>query len=53
LKADAAFNRADRDLTSLRRQGPEVDREVAKVREHRRENHFAERFGEVFGRGGA
>jgi len=50
--ATAALARATEDLRGLRRQRPEVDREVEKVRAVRRENHFAERWYEVLGGGG-
>lgn len=51
--AQAALERAENDLQEIRERGPEVARAVAKLREIRRQNHFAERFEEIFGGGGS
>lgn len=50
-EATAALERAERDLREIRGRGPEIDRAVAKLREIRRENHFAEKFAEILGGG--
>jgi hypothetical protein len=51
-EAQAALERAEHDLQEIAGRGPEVTRAVAKLREIRRQNHFAERFEQVFGGGG-
>jgi hypothetical protein len=51
-EAQAALERAESDLQEINGRRPEVERAVAKLREIRRENHFAERFEEIFGGGG-
>ncbi|WP_329131756.1 hypothetical protein OG552_11085 [Streptomyces sp. NBC_01476] len=51
-EAEAALQRAESDLKEIRGRATEVDRAVARLREIRQQNHFAERFDEIFGGGG-